>query len=349
MGRIKFSFSLSVLGLLLTISIIYTMFRLYSLGAFSDVEENALGKYEVLSDVDGPEALQVDHEAEVLYFINNNPCSAIPATGAIYKLNLKKSGLQPELQLVTLSDFHPHGLSYFKDENGIFLATNNHRQDGSHTVEIFKVLSDNTLEHLETISSDLLTSPNDLVAVSPRKFYVTIDGRSHDRTTRAIDTFLGRSTGSVLFYDGNKFIKAVDNLNFPNGIAINKHLNTLVIGETLSGKLVFYQIVENYALQYVDNLHIGVGIDNISFNKDFSNLYVSMHPNLLQLSKHMKNVDNPSASQVIEFNYRTKGLKRIFETDGRLISGVSASVFHNDCLYLGAVCDNVLLKVQLYK
>ena len=67
----------------------------------------------------------------------------------------------------------------------------------------------------------------------------TNDGRAHDRTTRAIDAFLGRKTGSVLFYDGQKFKVAVDNLKFPNGISKNAKENLLAIGETLSGKLTF--------------------------------------------------------------------------------------------------------------
>ena len=338
---------LFISSLLLTIAIVYIVIRLVSLGAFSDVGANTVGTYEALANPVGPEALQVDHDAQELYFISNNPCTCIPSNGAIYKLNLKQSGPQPELQQMTLADFKPHGLSYFKDESGKYLFTNNHRHDGTHTVEIFKILTDNTLTLQKTIASDMLTSPNDLVAISPTQFYVTIDGRAHDRTTRAIDTFLGRSTGSILFYDGKKFIEAVDNLSFPNGIALNRDFNTLLVGETISGNLVIYRIDENYQLQFVDNYHIGTGIDNISLDQDSHNVYVALHPNLFQLSKHMRNVDKLSASQVFEFNYQTKGLKLIFETDGTIVSGVSSAVIHDHFLYLGAVCDNVLIKLGL--
>ena len=346
MGRINFSWPLFTAGFLLIISIIYTVYRLASLGAFSMVDENLPGPYEIKSQIDGPEALQVDHEAEVLYFISNTPCLNNPEMGAIYNLDLI-SGLQSELQQDSLADFQPHGLSFFKDDTGRYLFTNNHRLDGTHTIEIFKILDRNTLKHLQTIASAMLTSPNDLLAVSPNQFYVTIDGRAHDRNTRAWDTFLGRSTGSVLFYDGKQLKTVVDNLHFPNGISYNKDYNSLAIGETLAGNIVFYRIVDNHQLQYVDKYHIGVGIDNISFSHNSEKLYAAMHPNLLQLSKHMKNVDNLSGSQVVELNYLTKGLEVIFRDNGQLISGASSAVMHNDQLYIGAVCDNVLLMVSL--
>ena len=347
MGRIAFSLPLFTSGLLLVIVILYTVVRLAQLGAFTRVESNSMVEHRVVAKVEGPEALQIDHEHEILYFISNNPCQATPTKGSIYQLDLKDGNASAKRLAISMSDFQPHGLNLFHDNTGKYLFTNNHRLDGSHTVEIFRLTTSDTLQHFRTISSELLSSPNDLVAVGPAKFYVTNDGRAHDRTTRAIDAFLGRKTGNVLFFDGQKFKVAVDNLSFPNGIALDVQENVLAIGETLSGRIIFYHLDDNYDLNIVDNMQIGRGIDNIFYSNASGQFWLARHLSLFQLAKHRKNVDNSSAYEVIAINFRTKGLKRIFRSDGRFNSGVSAAVIHNNRLFLGAVCDNVLLELMV--
>ena len=131
-----------------------------------------MAEHRVLANVEGPEALQIDHEAEILYFISNNPCKANPEKGSIYQIDLKDGDASAKKLAIALQDFQPHGLSFFHDHTGKYLFTNNHRLDGSHTVEIFHLTVDHTPQHLHTISSELLSSPNDLLAVGPTMFYV---------------------------------------------------------------------------------------------------------------------------------------------------------------------------------
>lgn len=336
----------SILVLLILVG--YTVFRLNALGVFVEIQDKPKGNYTVIAEVPGPEALYLDREDGILYFISNNPCEQYGVVGHIYYLQLDDSNQEAHaFALEHPKDFHPHGLSYFRDKRGEkYLFTNNHRKNGSHTVEIFKIVEENLLQHQITITGPELTSPNDLAAVGPKQFYVTNDGRAHDRGTRSIDTFLGRKTGNVLLYDGKKFIKVVDNLYFPNGIAFNSNTNELIVGETLSGRLIIYQWDEVGKIRNVDNFFIGSGIDNIHLDEQ-GQLLVAVHPNLLALSRHMNNVDKSSPAQVFKVNYKTKGLKLLFQHDGTLISGVSAAVSYQGNLYLGAVCDNKLLKLRI--
>jgi len=367
MGKKGIYWFLLSTGLLLVILSVYTGVRFKSLGAFVEVKDRFEGICKVVAEVPGPEALQLDREEEILYFISNNPCTGPNPRGDIYFLKLDSSNaLARQFKFDQPKDFHPHGLSFFRDRgskptpSGVgfdigtkatardqqgkkYLFTNNHREDGSHTVEIFMVTGAGGLSHEITISGTELTSPNDLVAVGSRQFYVTNDGRSHDGTIRSIDTFLGRKTGNVMFYNGTEFIKVVDNLYFPNGIAINRQSNELFVSETLSGNLLIYQMVENNTIKYVDNFFIGIGIDNISID-DQGHVIAAVHPNLWALSRHMKSLDKHSPSQVFRINYRTKGLKLLYQHNGNTISGVSAAVPYKDDLYIGAVCDNKLLK-----
>jgi arylesterase/paraoxonase len=243
-------------------------------------------------------------------------------------------------------DFHPHGLSYLQQGNFQYLFTNNHRSDGTHSVEIFRVLNDDQLEHLESIIHPLLTSPNDLVAVGARSFYVTNDGRAHDRFTRSVDTFLGRKTGRVLFYDGRQWITAVDNLDFPNGIALNTNKNQIMVAETLSGYVKTYQMVDNNFMENVDNFYVGVGIDNITLSEK-GILTAAVHPNLWALSRHMKNPEKTSYSKVIKIDLDKRSLNPLFQNSGNLISGISVAAEFSGSLYVGAVCDSLLLKVEM--
>jgi arylesterase/paraoxonase len=248
------------------------------------------------------------------------------------------------LNFDTPIDFQPHGLSFFRDEAQVeYLFTNNHRRNGNHTVEIFQIEQNGGLKHLETISDKQLTSPNDLVAVGPRQFYLTNDGRAHDRTTRSIDTFLDRKTGNVLFFDGSDFHRVAENLKFPNGIVADPATNQLIVAETLTGKLLFYQIVENWKLVNVDNFFIKKGLDNISIN-DKGQVLAAVHPNLWLLSKHMKDSENQSPSQIYSLDIQTKGLKLIYQQKGETPSGVSAAIKINSTLYLGAICEQKILK-----
>ena len=333
--------------ILLLVLGVYTAIRFYSLGAFVTLGNSFRGSCEVVATVAGPEALQFDPEFNLLYFISNNPCATSPARGGIYSIPLDIQKDAKPLSFDSPIDFQPHGLSFFRDGAQLeYLFTNNHRQNGNHTVEIFQIEQEGKLKHLETISDSQLTSPNDLVAVGPRQFYLTNDGRAHDRNTRSIDTFLGRKTGNVLFFDGFDFQRVADNLQFPNGIAVDTSTNQLIVAETLTGKLLFYQIVENGKLANVDNFYIKKGLDNISINRK-GQILAAVHPNLWSLSNHMKKTDNPSPSQVFILDIRTKGLKIVYQQNGETLSGISAAIMINNSLYLGAVCDHKLLKCMM--
>lgn len=348
MGKKGIYWLLLSTGLLLAILSIYTGVRFKSLGAFVEVKDSFVGIYTVAAEVPGPEALQLDRETGTLYFISNNPCVGPNPRGGIYYLKLDSpKALAHSFKFDHPVDFHPHGLSFFRDkQKKKYLFTNNHRDDGSHTVEIFSITAGDNLEHEITISSNELTSPNDLVAVGPRQFYVTNDGRYHDQTTRSMDTFLGRKTGNVLFYDGNAFKTIVDNLHFPNGIAFDSRTSSLIVGETLSGNLIIYRLDDYNLIQSVDNFFIGTGIDNLSL-EEAGSILVAVHPNLWALSRHMKSLDKQSPSQVFRINYQTKGLKLLYQHDGSIISAVSTAVSYKDNLFLGVVCDNKLLKLKI--
>lgn len=346
MSRFGFYWVLSITGLLVFIIGAYTLNRLHNLGAFTRIEAENGHTLEIIAKVPGPEDMELDREDGLLYFISSNPCSNHPERGGLYYIQLDQPNQEAHaFKFDKPWDFHPHGLSYLRGKYDKYLFTNNHREDGTHSVEIFKIIDEDELQHLATIRGSELTSPNDLLAVGPTQFYVTNDGRAHDRFTRSMDTFLGRNTGNVLFYNGIEFSRVVDNLEFPNGIALKTSSKQVFIGETLSGFIKIYQMEGNYNLKFVDNFYAGVGIDNISFDEQ-SGLLAALHPNLLALSRHMKNPKILSPSKVIHIpNHSWQG-KVMYQHSGTDISGISTAVSYNGYIYLGAVCDEILVKID---
>ena len=336
-----------VAGILLLIAGGYAMVRLTSLGAFSKIEDVADLPVKVIAEIPGPEDLELNHSSGVLYFISSSPCSENPGRGGIYFIDLNQDTRQAlAFEFEQPLDFHPHGLSYLHQGDSQYLFTNNHRSDGTHCVEIFRIMKDNQLEHLGSITDPLLTSPNDLVAIGPRSFYVTNDGRAHDRFTRSVDTFLGRKTGKVLFFDGKQFTTVVDNLNFPNGIALDTNNKQVLVAETLSGYVNTYQMVDKNLLRLVDGYYAGVGIDNINVTPN-GLLVAAIHPNLLALSKHMKGSPKPSPSKVVQIDLNSGVQSIIYQNKGGQISGISSAIPYQGLLYLGAVCDPVLLELEI--
>jgi arylesterase/paraoxonase len=338
---------IKVAGFSLLIVGVYTMVRLTSLGAFSKIEDAADLPVKVVAEIPGPEDLELNRNNGMLYFISSNPCSENPGSGGIYYIDLNQDTRQAvAFQFEKPQDFHPHGLSYLHHGDSQYLFTNNHRSDGAHSVEIFRIIKNNQLEHLESVTDPLLTSPNDLVAIGPRSFYVTNDGRAHDRFTRSVDTFLGRKTGKVLFFDGQQFITVVDNLDFPNGIALDTKNKQLFVAETLSGYINTYQMADKNLLRLVDSYFTGVGIDNINITPN-GLLVAAIHPNLLALSKHMKGSPKPSPSRVVQIDLISGVQSTLYQHNGGAISGISSAIPYRGLLYLGAVCDPALMELEI--
>ena len=333
----------SLLLLVIIPASVYSVVRLRALGAFY-IAEDGLSQWNVIQkQVPGPEAIQLDHDSGMLYFISHEFCSSNPEPGTIYYLDLNQDTLEPlEFSISGPEDFHPHGLSYFKSSSAMqYLFTNNHRKDGTHTVEVFEIVNPARLKHISTVQSDLLTSPNDLVAVSPNQFYITNDGRSHNTSSRAIDAFFNIRGGQVLFYDGDKLKVVVDRLNFPNGITYHQASMRLFVAESLSGQISTYYRLENNRLQPGNSISLATGIDNLSLNGN--QLVLASHPNLLALSKYKKNQDYASPSVVYSLSLDLAKSEVIFESSGESISGVSAAVRYRQYLILGNVCRGLMI------
>ena len=89
---------------------------------------------------------------------------------------------------------------------------------GVCTVEIFSY-RDGKLHYLETVKSPELTTPNDILGVGPRQFYVTIDHGWTSKGGKMLENYLQIPVFHVLYYDGGQFKKVAGGIGYANGIA----------------------------------------------------------------------------------------------------------------------------------
>ncbi|XP_039592494.1 serum paraoxonase/arylesterase 2-like [Polypterus senegalus] len=156
------------------------------------------------------------------------------APGNLYVMNLEED--TPTLSKLKISQgfdlisFNPHGISTYIDKEDhtvyVFVVNHLHPHFTSH-VEIFKfVEEDKSLTHLKTITHELLTNVNDIVAVGPERFYATNDHYFTDQSLRFLEKVLGLAWCNVVYYSPEE-VKVVGNgLHFANGINLSPDSKT---------------------------------------------------------------------------------------------------------------------------
>ena len=192
-----------------------------------------------------------------------------PVQGAIFSYDLTADApflinLTKELNI----DFHPHGISvYEKGEGAFVMAVVNHSQKGN-SIEIFKY-GDAGLIHEGTITDPLLISPNDLVFINESQLYITNDHGNSSEWGKTIEEYLQLARSNVLFYDGNEFTTAIENLRYANGINVSGDGNVLYVAETVGKKISEYAIDKNSnTLTFITSTYINSGADNIELDRE---------------------------------------------------------------------------------
>jgi arylesterase/paraoxonase len=273
-----------------------------------------------------------------------------PALGAIYAYDLKSPA--PELQDLTQAlnhDFHPHGISLYLDASGqASLFVVNHRRNGDF-VEIFDY-RDSALVHRESITGDLMTSANDVVAVGPRRFYATNDHGNVSALGRTAEEYLQLARSYVLYYDGQIFKKVAENISYANGINMSHDGKTLYVAACVGLKInVYDRDMASGALAFKKHIPLGTGVDNIEID-DAGNLWVAAHPQLLTFTRHAKDHAKFSPSEILKVNLLPNGdyqVRQIYLNAGEEISGSSVGEVFEQNLLIGSVFEKHFLACEM--
>ncbi len=138
---------------------------------------------------------------------------------------------------------------------------------GSSTVEIF-AYRDGRLYHRETVAGPELSSPNDILAVGPRQFYVSIDHGATSVLGKKLENYLQLPISYILYYDGKGFRKAAGGIAYANGIAISPDGATLYVGATVGRKVhVYSRDARTGELTARESVPLGTGVDNLDVTR----------------------------------------------------------------------------------
>jgi arylesterase/paraoxonase len=318
-------------------------------GEFKTIKPHFSGQCTKASGAVGAEDITI-HPQSGVAFISSNDRRALLAgertQGAIYAYDLKSE--TPALKNLTqdfAEPFHPHGISLYLGENSeASLFVVNHRPDGEF-IEIFDY-QDSILVHRESIRGELMTSPNDVVAVGARSFYVTNDHGNVSALGRTAEEYLLLARSYVLYYDGQSFKKVAEDILYANGINVSHDGKTVYVAACTGLKIhVYDRDAASGALKLKKEIPLGTGVDNIELDAE-GNLWAAAHPQLLTFTRHAKDASKLSPSEILKISFISNGdykIEQIYLNNGEEISGSSVGAVFGKTLLIGSVFEKHFL------
>lgn len=218
-------------------------------------------------------------------------------------------------------------------------------QPPDHFVEIFE-FANNNLVHLETVSGDLMISPNDVAAVGPRQFYFTNDHGSAYNSGKQMEDFLRLSCSNIIYCDGKSMRKAAGDLSYANGIWATADGKTIYAASTIGKKFhVYDREGATGSLKQVSELYLDTGADNIDVDAN-GKIRIAGHPKLLSFMKHAKDRTKKAPSQILEVfksDSDKYSFREIYYNPGDEISAASVGAHYQNRLLIGTIFEDFFL------
>ena len=326
---------------------------LHAVGAFKTLAPHFAGSCQPVAGLLGPEDVTIHPRTGVAYLSGYDRRAAFAggaARGALYAYDLTADA--PRLVNLTPSadaDFAPHGISLLVGEDGRdSLYVVNHA-GGRQTIEVYD-LAGGSLSHRETFSDPLIRTPNDVVALSRDRIYVTNDHANPTGFARTLEESLRRPISTVVHYDGERWRVAASGIRYPNGVNASADGALLFVASPTGGEVLRFAIdPASGALGERSVIAIGSGVDNIELGPA-GDLWIGAHPNLLAFTQHAADARVASPSQVVRV--RAPGsdepvVEEVFLSLGDDLSGSTTGAVWRDRLLIGAVFEDHFLDCRL--
>lgn len=335
------------LGALVGISVLGTVWILARGGAFKKIEPHFAGNCESLPLEASAEDMAMDRERGVVYLSYLDRQSIVKGDpkvqGTVMRVDLTRPTLLPEPALVDApAFFRPHGLSLYVAPDGqrTLIAINHPAKRGvePEAVVIFTEQEPGRFVMADQISSPLFNSPNDLVAVGPRQFYVANDKATGGGLAGALQQ-VGVGASPLVYYDGKAARVVRDDIASGGGIAASADGSTLYVSETAGMRMrVLKRDAATGDVTDVARIPLGTSPDNVDVAADGS-LTIGAHANTLALIRHFIS-GSPSPSQVLRVipdNGGKPAIDEIYLDDGSGISAGSGGFTYGNKLLIGSI------------
>ncbi|MCK6372079.1 MAG: SMP-30/gluconolactonase/LRE family protein [Gammaproteobacteria bacterium] len=222
----------------------------------------------------------------------------------------------------------------------------NHGKDRStdpEAVELFEETAPGEFTHLETFQGPELHSPNDLVAVGPRQFYVANDKALGGGFAGFLQQF-GIGGSPLTFFDGSSMRHVIEDIASGGGINASADGRALYVAETTGKRVRVLDRAADGSVTERMRVAIETSPDNIDVAEDGS-LWVTGHANTLALIQHFIN-GTPAPTQVWRValgGSQADSVEEVYLDDGKEISAGSVGATWNGLLLIGSITDRKIL------
>ena len=340
--------SVKGISILLLALIGYVFYIFYSTGYFRSVENTFAGTIVKKVKRPGVEDMQISYADDFMLFSSDDRASrrdGNPKQGHLYYLDLTKPSFEP-LPLTTdlKIPFYPHGISMVRTAEHAYRVYAVNHVDGRHSIEVFDLQQDR-LTHIQTLKDTSMISPNDIVALDGERFYFTNDHGYTQGLGKLGEEYLGWAASNVVYYDGQGYREVADGIAYANGINLDRERGLLFVASPRDFLVKVYEVTANGALEFIEDVACGTGVDNIEFAPD-GKLWIGCHPSLLAFTAYAKGNAPIAPSEIITIDYKGKGdysIESVFLDDGNQMSAATVATVYNDLIFVGNVMDDHFL------
>lgn len=325
-------------------------------GLFKTLKPYFAGTCTTVSLAASAEDIHIDRDRGVAYlsYLDRRAVAQGKARrGTVALLDLNLADPRPRPALATEpAGFRPHGLSLYVPQQGprrLFVIS--HPDRDTHAVEIFEESATGAFAPAETIRDPLLVSPNAIVAVGPREFYVANDSGASSRFERLQERLFRRGLSTVTHFDGERMRVVAEGLQSAGGIAVSNHGLWVYVSETNGNRLrIFDRDSATGALEPRNIVELGSAPDNLNIDTD-GTLWIAAHPRLLALRRHLRDATKPAPTAV--YRLRTSVVEKEDRVTipyldlGNGISAGSVAAVHDRRMLIGSLTEHKALLCEL--
>ncbi|KAI9504957.1 hypothetical protein GGI25_001750 [Coemansia spiralis] len=255
-------------------------------------------------------------------------------------LELTEGGIGGKMTLVPFQqDFRVHGFDIYWDNVDPEVLTFmfvNHQRSGN-AISIFKhKIGSEYIQHIKTVRSHLLYSPNDVVATSRSTFYATNELAYTRGLMRKIEILLGMPWGYVVHYSHTgMFTKATDGIAYPNGITKSADGGTIYVAASSEPSVSMFKPKLDGTLELLSKQVFRDFVpDNISVDAKTGHILVAGFLNTLEMFRYNHEVLHGTSAQPAagirrlvppKSPHRSFVEENILVHDGRLLPSTTAA------------------------
>lgn len=347
--------SLIAAGSLLVVVAAFTLEFLSFSGHFRDIVPRQPGECSTLPLPASAEDIQIDRNRSIAYLSALDRRALVGGTnvlGDVLQIDLAADPLRIDKALESPPPlFRPHGMSLYRMGDGkLRLFVISHPPEQPHTVEIFEQSPTGRFVHVETVRDPLLTSPNAIVAVGPRQFYVANDKGASNFIGRLRESVMRAGLSTLVFHDGASTDGAstrvvAEGLKSAVGLGLSPDGLRLHAAETLGKRLAEYSrdplTGDLTLLRHID---IDGSPDNVNVDVD-GTLWIAVHARLLDLIRHFGDPQHHSPTTIV--TYSNGVIRPVYVEDGANISAGSVGAAFDGRLYVGSITEPELRVCRL--